>query len=404
MLSILSIIFSACFTVFLLSTADATISIEVEVLLWIISCYLALLTGCLLASKTHREHIQDYSKLVAKELSVVKIAGWLGVIAFIVRIIDKFYIRAAPITSDFSAILLHLNEQGSTILGFITAPFIFFCCYPYLYCLVHNIKPKLWSVVYWLPAIDVLSFGQRFVLLMSLFFFIFSNVFLCKVKRSRLVQISIISLAGVAIAMYMINNRYEQRGSDVFYSLQNSMYAFYLIVPQSILESGSTVIGLFYNILFYFQHAIFELQAAWGSGSYQYTYGAFDFPIVFKLLEIFNVHVDTWEGFSRAGIYLSMFGNVWFDFGPFALVILVAMGYFLRVSEFIFANSRSMLSLLFLCYFCYVVILMPVTSMIGYGFGNYFLASAFLYCFISLFLRSIAKSLNRNDRSVSNSC
>lgn len=371
------IVVSILFTLFLALSAKSTVQLSILLFSIVAANYIALYAGALIgnAIKIKRANIQlSGSK---RETRLAKLILWIGVIAFCARIIDKFLIREAIFSLDLNSTLAHLQEQGSTALGFITAPLLFFCLYPYVYSKYKNIAINFSGIAFFFPALDSLLTGQRFVLLFSAFVFVFVNIAFSgkKIAKNKIFSLVAFVALVASIGLYVINLRYTSRGQDVFYSLENSAYAEFLVVSSIAKNSDNLIIGLLLNILFYFQHAIFEFQNALATSSQPITYGAFNFPIIFKVMAGFGYEFDAWSQFEKEGIYLSYFGASWFDFNIAAFFLTFTIGLALSFAYKNYSRRNDTTSLLIYIYICYTVIFFPVTTMIGYGQGNYIICA-----------------------------
>lgn len=384
---------STLFTAALASTATSTIDLSAFLFFIIASTYLAVLTGAtagsLLGSDVCNRPLEWEQKADAR---LVAVSTLLGLLSFLLRLVDKFLLRGASFSLDFNATLSHLQDYGSTPLGLVTAPLLFMCMYPYL----HAKKEAQFSLgffaLFWLPAVDGLLTGQRFVLLFSLFTFVSASLLTYSsreiVKRAPALLLAISTV--IAIAFVVINLRYETRSQDVFHSLANSAYAELLLLPDFVKRSESTTLGLLYNLIFYLQHSLFEFQNALNITPLASSGGAFNFPIPFKLLGYLTHTDDPWNEFSKAGIYLSFFGAAWFDFGAGFMLIALIIGFLLSYFYKKYRRWGSSLSLFAFIYFSYVVIMFPVTTMLGYGHGNYVIFSIALLFIMKRVLRKFA--------------
>lgn len=316
----------------------------------------------------------------------------LAIFGLCLRAIDKILIR--DIISFATAVERRDSDTEASILGVLSAPL-----YSLLLLLPVFAKPLNFGLIKTtaifalglVPAIEVLYLGSRGLAITTFIMFllyVWFNYRLSLTKKLGAV-IALWILGSIFLEIFLA--RVDSYGFSATYSAFNSGYAFTLVPNEwlaRLAEAGewdSQIFIAVMNFSQYYLHGVLEffyLYDNFDLGSLQY--GAYTFSLLGKL---FGYTVDSYLT-PRFGVYTTLFGPLWVDFGYLTFFIVFLIGYYTSYC-FKLAIKGDILYIPLCGYFAAVVLFAPVVNLIQSALGMYVLSA----CYISLIVRGAISQL-----------
>ncbi len=375
---------SIIFTVMLSLSADSFFPLEYRTIFWIFLCYIFVLIGIMIGNKKKYNILKKHHFILyIRDNQAVNISAYLGAAAFCLRIYDKVSRGASISFSNIHQNLYVLADYGSTTIGFLTSPFLFLCIFPFIYNKLKNNINQWYGILFWLPSLDALMYGQRFVLLTSFGIFTSFNFLNSKNIKTTIFKTFLYGMILFSLSTLVLHQRFQAQHRNVYDSIKHSEYSKSLKISSKFIYDANMLTAYSLSFIRYLQHGLFSFQASLTTGNWRYTYGIFNFPTLHKIYNFYHPNnLNFWNFFYYKGIYLSAFGNFYFDFGFFGLFYCLIIGYIFQRSINYFSVTGSLISCIISCYLCFVILFFPITSMIGYGNGNYLISSIIIFSLI----------------------
>ncbi len=369
---------------FFIAPVNPVYEFNPEALIYIWGTYLFLLSGFFLSFFINIKKARYYNYFDRRSLTIIAL---IGIFSFVLRLIDRVYIRHISFSTDFDQTLIQLSSTPPSVAGIIGALGLFFCYIPLLYSFLqknHKIHP-LYILIYFIPMFDAVMIGQRFQILTGFFLFVITYLSIKKINFKRIIFLSSIFSLILFVAILLIIHRYDNHNMQLFTSLVNSGYAQTLLPNDWILsaESSSGIDHYFLfilsNISQYFFHGIYEFSYLLDSNIQPgTTFGQFSLQMPYKLIKpILHLPLSPWQDLPHQGIYLSYFGIMYIDFGLLGLFFSAILGFIFGISYRKYKQGYLQYYFLYI-YISYIIIMMPVTSMVSYGLGNNILTVALI--------------------------
>ena len=345
-------------------------------------------------------------QVIRMKADIVKInkAFWivmfLSTVGFLLQAIDIFLLRGASIDNDFFENREVLQQNSGGLTSFVSA-FLYpaFLALPFFYMLrrkCHKKSKILFLVVAFLLLSELfisLLFGSR-ILVLIVVVMLFLYAYSLGIIRFRYRDVFFLILLVLGLVYFsgvVFIDRTTLFGLDPLLSTQVSGYATWVPLSSEAYQfvdsfrqappAFNLLIG-FITLRQYFLHPVFELLDLVDN---------FDIQNVLCGKETFSVYVkaiDFLTGFSfsnshvilREGVYTTLWGNLYYDFGYLGFIISFLIGTFLGFVTKLRSFSLILLLPLFF-YLSLVVAFSPFMNLITYGKGMYFI-STFLMIFL----------------------
>jgi len=391
--------------VFLLGLAPLSYIFDsnLELLLYLLVCIFSLILGLVftLYNKNKFIIVNVERKRLRRNFFIVLTISVLG---SALKLIDKFYFRGIQLGNDFFANRELLEQTGSSPLGMLSS-ILYPSCYALLFYLFFNAKYKFLHLRYVIltffvslfPVFDSLLVGSRSI---TLLYFMFVFLFFTVVFGSKYsIKSKVIFLTLFCTLIWASGKLFIARtmlfGLSPIDSAQISGYATFVKLDPSIIPylsnniesfSGEFIFGII-NISQYYLHGMFEFIYMYNEtgGKGMGGGGIVNFFVVAKLYYaiagIENFVFDFTSALYRPGVFTTLLGPFYSDFGAYAPLILCFFG--IMITFFSRKAMKASLSAIFLNqFFCIVLFFSPVISFwVGangfYIFSNFLLLSIF---------------------------
>ncbi|TYC58041.1 hypothetical protein FMN52_16005 [Marinobacter sp. BW6] len=392
-----SVIFGSIFfylTVWLVSPVEVKYSPSVEAILLLLIGQLSLIIGWM----SCRIFVPPSARPVKVELTdsylrslraAFKILLLLAVLSVFFKFVDKVLVR--DVLSYGSAAERRYSLESTSIFGILAGPFYALCLSLPAFVTVLNLKglSKLFVIIlFFVPAVEILFIGSRGIVLVTLFILFFYTRFVFKVKMLSVALLSAVGITLFYVSGMILLNRLEAHGISPLYSAFHSNYAFTL-VPSSFgekLAEDGGIFSVFYfvviNFAQYYLHGALEFSFLFDNfEQYDHKFGIYTFSVIAKFFGV-SVGPDFLESASpRSGIYTTILGPLWVDFGFFAFLFLALWGRAMTVCYYKFCSGNIEYLPLY-AYMSAVVFFAPVVNLIQSALGVYILVSFFTTIFL----------------------
>jgi hypothetical protein len=396
---------------YLLLPLVAVESLKTETILFVISCYLAIIVGFTSFNFSKRSK----NKINYNTQKILKLLVLLVVISFLLRWYDLFVIRNLSFTNDlkFNRVLNEENFKNPQVLLILASILKSLYFFPFVICLKSKIRfPKAYIMgsyfILFFPLVEAILKGNRKPIF-EIFFIIVITIIVYKGKRINLKKIgvgmlSVVFLMAISMLILFKREKLSKNVDDTFYmSLFEGRY-------NEILKPSDAAINYFRSNkhpkilkLFamsglhtgqYITHGIFEFNHIIDNDSLPVGYGVYNFSIFPKFLNKINFTSSEIANPSPRGyVYLTQFGSFYLDFRWFTLVFMFLFGV---IQKYIYQkSSQSFIYSPILMYFLIINVFLMILSYTR-GAGIYIL---FAFLFLLLLIRIFEKKLHEKSFS-----
>jgi hypothetical protein len=322
----------------------------------------------------------------------------IGTAGVMLSVVDRFFIRGAPLSFDILAAREVVTDAGSSVTGLLAAALSSFAPLGLVSSwLARAVGQPLRRWEEAMAGIALLVYlalsvalGSRSLMVVCVLLHVFAGVFFQLLRRGRVNWRVILTAVGIllvvvgASALLMLA-RLEQMGLSPIASIQVSAYAYTLKPSSGLLQAldGNEQLGGFgaalYSLVVYIYHGVYEFLLLFDSYRGEWLLGAENLWLPLKVISIFTgsqsqVDLESLPGF-RTGVYTTMAGPMYLDFGwlapLFACVLFMVLGYpFRRVMA---GDLRWLPAALQVAV---IIMLAPVVSLLDSSAGTFLLLAA----------------------------
>lgn len=376
-----------------------TASLSATAMLYIGVCYLGFFIGCaaypMVTGVSERNvPASDWQRPTAYGLFWLSTA--IGLAGMALRIYDRVALRGVDYSGSAAELRETLSNVGAGPLGAIAGVLFPFCLVPLVVLLASKFKPRqiplyvIAIAVFALPTIESLAQLSRSVLLLSAVM-IFAAITCTKFRGNTANRKLLLFTAGLIAAMAILStiifvNRLEGEDRQLSESVITSVYAENLQPNETAwagLVAGSDLEKRYYSIILpngmYYLSGAYEFTTLWLRPDTQtFAYGGYNFIAFVRAFQIlFSPNSEPMNEAAlvyRIGVFQTFFGNAWVDFGYFAPLVLIAMGFFCRYLG-LKARAGNLNVLPLYLFIVVIVFFMPVGNFVNGGLGNFALAA-----------------------------
>ncbi|TVZ56190.1 oligosaccharide repeat unit polymerase [Lutibacter sp. Hel_I_33_5] len=373
--------------------------------LFLILNYLSFLIGLKIITTTKKENLNNYtdsinSKVLKSFFYVIVVIALFG---FLLKIIDKFYIRGASFLYTISYNRIILENSGPSIISIISAlttPFSFLPLFLYYKLPKKNLLWFFTSILlFFSPTIDFLMMGSRsgifvIIILLGLYLFYYKKLKLNPIKV--IIVIFVLAYLGMASTKLFLERTRDFAKTDkiaINHILKHSGYNFTItprnstknnIIKTKNKTSQAVKLGVI-NFAQYYLHGVYEFGYLYRNYNKQHYFGAYTFNVFVKFINIiFRTNIDLKKVENsppRTGVYTSFFGPVFIDFGWFTFIFMFFFGAIQKTIYNKCLEGRfQFIPLLF--YFLIINFFMPVFNFINGAQGLYIITTFIIFSII----------------------
>ena len=332
----------------------------------------------------------NYCKLSVEFLSIIVV---ICIIGLLLRFTDKVIIRNFFLYT--SAVERRDSLTESSFFGILSAPLYAFCLTlpVFLIRIRKSLMLKvLLIVLYFTPSLEVLYNGSRGLFITTFAMLYIYIYYIWGINKKTFFSMLLIAILFFIISSYIFTQRILSYGYLPLSSMLNSGYAFTLIPNNfaiNIISEEANLFGytvsMLVNVSQYYLHGFLEWSYLFDHYShYGHLYGIYTFSIFAKL---FGIKLAYESVTPHQGVYTTLLGPLWVDFGYFAFVFLFFLGY-LAAFSYSKVIKGNFLYLPLYGYFFAVIFFSPVVNLIQNALGVYILTS----CFGLIFLHKLLKN------------
>jgi hypothetical protein len=379
---------------FFTSPLTVQISLNLEAFLFIFFSVFSFLLGTLLVKKRRFPLKTLKSKRTLYNLfRIILIASIIGIVF---KYYDRFLIRGITFSLDFFNNREIMEEASGNIIGIIGSILSPFSLFPlFLYWKYQLKMPVVIRFIIYsifvLQVSDSILLGSRSSLFVTFIFLMFYLIYFKKIKiefKNIFVTIFFV-IAFILFLNYIFIERTKIFAGDNTYSvvLSESNFNYTLTASQDFKDSFENQTPLFQNLLFtyistiqYYSHGMFEFCYLYENFKRDHFFGLYTFSLYYRFLNKItgrNVNLNHLQNPApRTGVFTTLFGPLYLDFGWFTLPFMLLLGFF---SKLIFykACAGEDPAVLMYFYLAILILLAPVFNFIN-GAGGLFLFTSLL--------------------------
>jgi hypothetical protein len=354
------------------------------------------------------------SKIIAVKIKcsilnkIFFMASALSAFGIILRVIDKYYIRGATFGANMMEnreLISDAEINAFSVISSFFYPLVFLLPFVLMLLVKANLY-KIHHVIIVLmlslfPVIDGVLFGARsailiFVCLILMYLYVLGFLRM-KMTFNKLLLFFMFTILFFSFSGYLFDARTTIIGLDSVKSTQISGYAYFMPLNDSyvqLLESlrGSLVYYFalgFLNFVQYMGHGFFELLYLVDNFNTEYVLlGEQNFAVVVKFIyKILGIpfSFDTNNAvLVRTGIYNTLFGPIYYDFGFFGVILIFLFGIITGRTSYQVENGDIFLLPIYI-YLLLILFFSLVVNMIIFGQGLYSLVSFGIFYVVSKF-------------------
>jgi hypothetical protein len=340
----------------------------------------------------------------------------IGVTGVMLSVIDRYFVRGAPLGFDILLAREVLTDSGTGMLGLLAAAAAAFAPLGLISAWLARALGEPVSkrteiaafVSLLLYMILSIALGSRSLVVVCALMHVLSALFFQILRRGRVNWGAILSVCAIATALivgsaWLMIERLDQMGMSPIASIQFSGYAYTLKPSANLVDAlnASDQLGYFgaglYSLVIYAYHGFYEFCLLYDNFTDSLLLGAKHLWLPLKVLSVltdfdFSIDLSQLSGF-RDGVYTTMVGPMYLDFGwcapLFAFYLFLALSYPYR--RLVLGDWRWFAATVQVAM---IIIMAPVTSLLDSSVGIFPLLAATVLPFL-------ASQTERHDRSSS---
>ena len=319
----------------------------------------------------------------------------LALVGMLFKLFDRFIIRGVSVGSNYFENRESMEAGGGNFFGVISAFLVPFSYIPLFMYWSFKFKVKKWMLVtifslFFFQVFDALLLGSRSVIfilavMMLLYMFYFKKLKLTFRKTILLIA----GVIGFSLIMnYLFIERTKVFAGDKAYEIAlNSSNFNYTLTSTDDFKRGfdekselmKTLSFTFVSTSQYFTHGMFEYAYLFNNFDGDFALGSYDFIVYKRFLDkITGSKTDIQmiqELAPRQGVYTTLYGPLYLDFGWFTLLFMFLFGKYTN-SVYKKAKAGSEWAVLTYFYLFIVIMFSPVFNFIV-GAGGIFIFTSF---------------------------
>lgn len=387
------------FFVWLVMFISAPLEVKVDInwmgYILMVFSVLSFILGFYLFPKKRLSEKKISNYAVNRQLKIVMILGGIGII---VKILDRFVIRGVSLASNYFENREIMEAAGGNAFGIISAMLISFNYIP-LFILwryklkVNKITRILIFILFFSQTFDAIFLGQRSVLFLMMLIFALYLLYFKKITLTlKKMFVVILALIGV---VYLMNYIYIERtklfAGENTYDLALNVSNFNYTVTadkefkrdfKEFSDSRKSVSFAYINTIQYFTHGMIEYSYLYENFNKNHSLGTYTFLVYSRFLNKIvgnNIDLEKVQNLTpRPGVYSTLFGPLFIDFGWFTILFMFIFG---RYSRKIYRDAIYGVDASVLIYFYIIIVLLfaPVFNFINGSSGLFVFTSFVLF-------------------------
>lgn len=389
---------------FLISPLKVNIELDVYAYVFIFLSFLSFfLGGSLYKSKQNNRKIFLQRKVQAANInSKFKLIFIIACIGLLLKLLDRFILRGISLEANFDENREVMVAAGGNPIGILASFLAPFCYFPlfifYKYKLPINRFMKF--LVYFLffgQLFDSILLSSRSAIFVNIVFLLLYLFYfkVIKLTRKRIIWGIVLALIFTIVMGYVYIQRTTVFAGDDAYELilYTSNFNF-TITSTSAFLSFFHSLPLFYKGLAviyvttiqYFVHGMFEFSYAFQHfNAYNHSFGKYTFITFYRFWTILSGSPFDASAITnlspRIGVYTTLFGPFFIDFGWFNLIFMLFLGYIIK-SLYYKAIAGKDWAILMYFYVFIVLAFWPVFNFVNGAGGVFIFTSIIIYYII----------------------
>lgn len=374
--------------VFILAPISVYIPISIASVSLLFLCIASYVLGFLVLGAFSGRQSTVVQNINFGKLSVLFVLG-LSMLGEVCWLVDRLIFRGVSLENSFDVNRVSMENSASSLFSITSAFFLGYCLLiPYV---IKNSEYRSsiffttagW-VIFWLPSFNSFIFASRSTFLFSVLF-----LFLLHGLNSFKIKHLLFALGSIAFSMiYFASQRLSSIDRDLTFSVMSAGYSFTLKPHVGVLEKISyfpeilqDVILGFIHMAQYYCHGIFEYFYLYDNyGDRPFTYGGTLFLIPYKFMSFLGIFPDaiiaSKNAIVREGVFTSMVGAAFSDFGVFCFLFFLVFGLLSRWVKNKSSQSADYRPLN--AFMCSATIFIPCFNVFSAGINFYVLVACLM--------------------------
>lgn len=383
-------------------TAPLKVNIDID---WSAYLLMALSIGAfLLACKIPSRSFKTYEVNENRLKSVFKVILMIAIFGVSLKLIDRFLIRGISISAG-NMLNRDQMETGSGnpigIISSILAPFSYIPLF-----IMWKYKLELWwllrwgvIIVFFAQIFDSFLLGSRSIIFVNLIFLFLYLIYFKKIilKLKTYLLLGLLGVFLFGVMNYIFIQRTKEFFGDQVYelALNESNFNFTATRTDEFKKSfdkkgdiGKSISFSYIITAQYFTHGMLEFSYLYSNYNNVHTYGRYTFDLYFRLFDKVlptNLAVGDPEDFlPRSGVYTTLLGPLFVDFGWFMIVFMFFFG---KIVKAIYNTALNGADWAIIMYFYIFIILVfwPVFNFLSGAGGIFTITSFIIFAILSGF-------------------
>lgn len=318
----------------------------------------------------------------------------LGVVGVLTQLMDKFILRGISLNNPSLVNREILIINGPTFLSVAAAVlFPFSLMMPWVLMMVSKNKwVKLACIIiYILALVPFVALGSRsgiFIFGVNLFayFFLFNK----NAKKVIIAGLVLLPFLSFLSTKHFVSRTRQEKPAPIHHIVNHAGINFTVKADEKTRESIEDeenetlqIIKLSrLTITQYYVHGVFEFSYLVNSPDIEYQFGKLTFNPFYKFFRKLQgkPNIDFMEVYPRPGVYTSVLGAIYLDFGYFSFLFVFLFGF---LQYLVYRNTKNgkIEYLPLHIYFCVITIFAPVFNFISGAQGMYIITTLVLFIF-----------------------
>jgi hypothetical protein len=404
---VIIISFAIWLGLFIVSPLKVNIELNWAAYLFVLFSFLSFFAGGFIYNSQKKKKAKpgiELNAYVAKQYR--KIFNYLIAIASIgllLKLVDRFALRGISIDADFGTNREIMEAAGGNPIGILASFLAPFCYFPLFYLFKYKFKIGVFKkfLVYFLfigQIFDSLLLSSRSAIFINIVFLLLYLLYFKKIKITvkSTFRFGLVALAFIALMSYIYLERTKTFAGDNAYDLilYSSNFNFSITSNNSFLEyfnaassSLKAILVTYITTVQYFVHGMFEFSYVYDNfNEANHSFGQYTFVTYYRFLSIISgtqFNVNNLLALSpRVGVYTTLLGPLYIDFGWFNLIFMFLAGFSVRR---IYHKAMMGVDWAVVMYFYFFIVLAfwPVFNFINGAGGIFILTSIVLLSFIT---------------------
>jgi hypothetical protein len=396
----------------------AFVDVHIEGAILMVGCLVGFILGTASTGKADPAQIVGLDSVGRKAAyPLFWLVLFLAVVGGTFRIYDRYFLRGLASAETFFDQSEVLSLYQTSIFGVLAGPFFpFLLLMPFVYMVyAANVERSYRLMIISIVCLMVIPIesattGSRSTTLIAGGLILLSVASGIRITIWRIVAAAIGALVLIVVAGEIFIQRVVEFGSYTVAQSAGGGSGYAQTIPasdaimymiQSVEDAGLGTRFLFSILHFcqYYLHGVFEFFRVIEEFDASHSLGSYTYPLTNRILSLIFGFPPALDVNPRAGVFSSMFGGMYLDFGWFAPIVCFVYGWVAQLTWHYAATSNVFLRPL---YFIMVIAIFfaPVADLTNSSISSYVISSTLLLVIFGRALRAQTKILDDPDRGL----